>query len=89
LEPHGSDIKHRAGRRIAMAPKKSSKKGEEQPESDIISDTTAARVIHDIKSWAKIADKMEEELSYSNDEDENYLRNIASTGLHKVAARPM
>jgi hypothetical protein len=71
-----------------MAPKKASKKGEEQPESDIISDTTAAGVIHDIKSWAKIADKMEEELSYSDDEDENYLRNIASTGLHKVAARP-
>jgi hypothetical protein len=71
-----------------MAPKKASKKGEEQPESDIISDTTAAGVIHNIKSWAKIADKMEEELSYSDDEDENYLRNIASTGLHKVAARP-
>jgi hypothetical protein len=88
LEPHGLDIKHRAGGRVAMAPKKASKKGEEQPESDIISDTTAAGVIHDIKSWAKIADKMEEELSYSDDEDENYLRNIASTGLHKVAARP-
>jgi hypothetical protein len=88
LEPHYSDIKHRAGGRIAMAPKKASKKGEEQPESDIISDTTAAGIIHNIKSWAKIADKMEEELSYSDDEDENYLRNIASTGLHKVAARP-
>jgi hypothetical protein len=88
LEPHSLDIKHRAGGRVAMAPKKASKKGEEQPESDIISDTTAAGVIHDIKSWAKIADKMEEELSYSDDEDENYLRNIASTGLHKVAARP-
>jgi hypothetical protein len=88
LEPHYSDIKHRAGGRIAMAPKKASKKGEEQPESDIISDTTAAGIIHNIKSWAKIADKMEEELSYSDDEDENYLRNIASTGLHKVVARP-
>jgi hypothetical protein len=44
-----------------MAPKKASKKGEEQPESDIISDTTAVGVIHDIKSWAKIADKMEED----------------------------
>jgi hypothetical protein len=41
-----------------MAPKKSSKKGEEQPESDIISDTTAAGVVHNIKSWTTIADKM-------------------------------
>jgi hypothetical protein len=68
-----------------MAPKKASKKGEEQPESDIISDTTAAGVIHNIKSWAAIADKMEEELKY---DDENHLRDIATTGLHKVAARP-
>ena len=56
-----------------MAPKKAPKKGEEQSESDIISDTTAAGIIHNIKPWAKIADKMEEELSYSDDEDENYL----------------
>jgi hypothetical protein len=68
-----------------MAPKKASKKGEEQPESDIISDTTAAGVIHNIKSWAAIADKMEEELKY---DDENHLRDIATTGLHKAAARP-
>ena len=68
-----------------MAPKKASKKGEEQPESDTISDTTAAGVIHNIKSWAAIADKMEEELKY---DDENHLRDIATTGLHKAAARP-
>ena len=56
-----------------MAPKKAPKKGEEQPEGDIISDTTAAGVIHNIKSWATIADKMEGELSYSDDDGENYL----------------
>jgi hypothetical protein len=42
-----------------MAPKKASKKTEEQPEGDIISDTTAAGVIHNVKSWAAIAEKME------------------------------
>jgi hypothetical protein len=87
-ESRHSDTKHEAGERIVMAPKKAPKKGEEQPEGDIISDTTAAGVIHNIKSWATIADKMEGELSYSDDDGENYLRNIASTGLHKAAARP-
>jgi hypothetical protein len=58
-ESRHSDIKRGAGERIAMAPKKASKKGEEQPESDIISDTTAAGVVHNIKeSWTTIADKM-------------------------------
>jgi hypothetical protein len=88
LNSHYSDIKDRAVRRIVMAPKKTSKKGEEQPESDVISDTTAAGVIHNIKSWVTIADKLEGELSYSDEDGENYLRNIASTGLHKAAARP-
>jgi hypothetical protein len=87
-ESRQSDTKHEAGERIVMAPKKAPKKGEEQPEGDIISDTTAAGVIHNIKSWATIADKMEGELSYSDDDGENYLRNIANTGLHKAAARP-
>jgi hypothetical protein len=71
-----------------MAPKKASKKGEEQPEGDIISDTTAAGVIHNVKSWATIAGKMEEELSYSDNDEENHLQDIADTGLHKVVARP-
>jgi hypothetical protein len=71
-----------------MAPKKNSKKGEEQPESDIISDTTVAGVIHNIKSWATIADKLEGELSYSDEDGENYLQNIASTSLHKAVACP-
>ena len=56
-----------------MEPKKASKKTEEQPEGDIISDTTAAGVVHNIKSWATIADKMEGELSYSDDDEENHL----------------
>jgi hypothetical protein len=87
-ESRHSDTKHEAGERIVMAPKKAPKKGEEQPEGDIISDTTAAGVIHNIKSWATIADKLEEELKYSDDDEENNLRDIAVTGLHKVAARP-
>jgi len=53
-ESYYSDTKHRAGEHIVMAPKKSSKKGEEQPEGDIISDTTATGVIHNVKSWATI-----------------------------------
>ena len=56
-----------------MAPKKASKKSEEQPEGDIISDTTVAGVIHNVKSWATIAEKMEEELSYSDNGEENHL----------------
>jgi hypothetical protein len=71
-----------------MAPKKASKKTEELPENDTISDTTAAGVVHNIKSWDAVAKKMEGELSFSDDEEENHLRDIASTGLHKVAARP-
>jgi hypothetical protein len=70
-----------------MVPKKASKKTEEQPEGDIISDTTAAGVVHNLKSWAAIAEKMEDELSYSHDGGENHLRDIAETGLHKVVAR--
>ena len=71
-----------------MAPKKASKKTEEQPEGDIISDTTAAGVVHNVKSWAAIAEKMEDELSYPDNGTDNHLRDIAETGLHKVAARP-
>jgi hypothetical protein len=71
-----------------MAPKKASKKTEELPENDSISDTTTAGVIHNIKSWATIANKMEEELEYSDDDGENHLRDIAVTSLHKVVARP-
>jgi hypothetical protein len=71
-----------------MAPKKASKKTEEQPENDIISNTTAAGIIHNVKSWAAIAEKMEDELSYSNNGTDNHLRDIAETGLHKVAACP-
>jgi hypothetical protein len=71
-----------------MAPKKASKKTEEQPEGDIISDTTVAGVVHNLKSWAAIAEKMENELSYSDNGTNNHLRDIAETGLHKVAARP-
>jgi hypothetical protein len=70
-----------------MAPKKASKKTEEQPEGDIISDTTATGVIHNVKSWAAIAEKMEDELSYSDNGGENHLRDIAETALHKVVAR--
>jgi hypothetical protein len=71
-----------------MAPKKASKKIDELPENDTISDTNAAGVIHKIKSWDAVAKKMKGELSFSDDEEENHLRDIASTGLHKVAARP-
>jgi hypothetical protein len=71
-----------------MAPKKASKKTEEQPEGDIISDTTAAGVVHSVKSWAAIAEKMEDELKYADNGTDNHLRDIAETGLHKVAARP-
>ena len=59
-----------------MAPKKASKKTKELSENDSISDTTAAGVIHNIKSWATIANKMEEELKYSDDDEENHLRDI-------------
>ena len=61
---------------------------EELSENDSISDTTAAGVIHNIKSWTTIANKMEEELKYSDDDEENHLRDITVTGLHKVVARP-
>jgi hypothetical protein len=71
-----------------MAPKKASKKTEEQLEGDIISDTTAVGVIHNVKSWTAIAEKMEDELSYSDNGGENHLRDIAETALHKVVARP-
>jgi hypothetical protein len=62
-----------------MAPKKASKKTEEQPEGDIISDTTAAGVVHNVKSWAAIAEKMEDELSYTDNGTDNHLRDIAET----------
>jgi hypothetical protein len=56
-----------------MAPKKASKKTEEQSEGDIISDTTVAGVVHNLKSWAAIAEKMENELSYSDNGTDNHL----------------
>jgi hypothetical protein len=71
-----------------MAPKEASKKAEEQPEGDIISDTIVAGVVHKLKSWAAIAEKMEDELSYTDNGTDNHLRDIAEAGLHKVAARP-
>jgi hypothetical protein len=71
-----------------MVPKKASKKVEEQPEGDIVSDTSVAGVVHKVNSWAAIAEKMEDELSYSDNGTENHLRGIVETGLHKVAARP-
>jgi hypothetical protein len=70
-----------------MAPKKASKKNEEQPEGDIISDTTASGV-HSVKSWNGISEKLEDELKYPATDSENHLRDIAETELHKVAARP-
>jgi hypothetical protein len=57
-----------------MAPKKASKRIDELPEKDTISDTNAAGVIHKIKSWDAVAKKMKGELSFSDDEDENHLR---------------
>jgi hypothetical protein len=70
-----------------MAPKKDSKKTEEQLEGDIISDTTSVRVVHSVKSWAAIAEKMEDELSYADNGTDNHLRDIAETRLHKVTTR--
>jgi hypothetical protein len=69
-----------------MAPKKASNKTEEKPEGDIISDTTAAGVVHSVKSWAAIAEKMEDELTYADNGGENHIQDIAETSLHKVAA---
>jgi hypothetical protein len=71
-----------------MVPKEASKKAEEQPEGDIISDTIVAGVVHKLKSRAAIAEKMEEELSYTDNGTDNHLRDIAEAGLHKVVARP-
>ena len=56
-----------------MAPKKDSKKIEEQPEGDIVSDTSVAGVVHNLKSWATIAEEMENELSYSDNGTDNHL----------------
>jgi hypothetical protein len=71
-----------------MAPKEASKKAKEQSKGDIISDTIVAGVVHKLKSWAAIAEKMEDELSYTDNGTDNHLRDIAEAGLHKVAARP-
>jgi hypothetical protein len=70
-----------------MAPKKASKKNEEQPEGDIISDTTASGV-HSVKSWNGISEKLEDELKYPATDSDNHLRDIVETELHKVAAHP-
>jgi hypothetical protein len=59
LSVTGFQVKHRA-----MAPKKASKKNEDQPEGDIISDTTASGV-HSVKSWTGISEKLEDELKYA------------------------
>ena len=48
-----------------MAPKKASKKNEDQPEGDIISVTTASGV-HSVKSWTGISEKLEDELKYAD-----------------------
>jgi hypothetical protein len=82
LSVTGFQFKHRA-----MAPKKASKKNEDQPEGDIISDTTASGV-HSVKSWTGISEKLEDELKYAATDSENHLRDISETELHKVAARP-
>ena len=55
-----------------MAPKKASKKTEEQPKGDIISDTTASGV-HSVKSWNGIAEILEEELKYVATDSDNHL----------------
>jgi hypothetical protein len=70
-----------------MAPKKAPKKNEDQPEGDIISDTTASGV-HSVKSWTGISEKLEDELKYADPDSENHLRDIAESELHKVVARP-
>jgi hypothetical protein len=82
LSVTGFQVKHRA-----MAPKKASKKNEDQPEGDIISDTTASGV-HSVKSWTGISEKLEDELKYAATDSENHLRDIAESELHKVVARP-
>jgi hypothetical protein len=70
-----------------MAPKKALKKNEDQPEGDIISDTTASGV-HSVKSWTGISEKLEYELKYAATDSENHIRDIAESELHKVAAHP-
>jgi hypothetical protein len=55
-----------------MAPKKASKKNEEQPEGDIISDTTASGV-HYVKSWNGISEILEDELKYAATDSDNHL----------------
>jgi hypothetical protein len=70
-----------------MAPKKAPKKNEDQPEGDIISDTTTSGV-HSVKTWTGISKKLEEELKYVDFDLENHLRDIAESKLHKVVARP-
>jgi hypothetical protein len=76
----GFQVKHRV-----MAPKKAPKKNEDQPEGDIISDTTAFRV-HSVKSWTRIFEKLEDELKYAYPDSENHLRDIVESELHKVVA---
>jgi hypothetical protein len=71
-----------------MEPKKASKKNEDQPEGDIISDTTASGVVHSVKTWTGISEILEEELQYAATDSENHLRDIAESELHKVVARP-
>jgi hypothetical protein len=68
---------------------------EPNPNSDILSDTTA-RLTDVIKSWKQVYEILEQENSlYSDDssggEDESIaskLRQVAKSELHKVAARP-
>jgi hypothetical protein len=82
LSATGFQVKHRA-----MAPKKASKKNEDQPEGDIISDTTTSGV-HSVKSWTEIFEKLEDELKNAATDLENHLRDIAEYELHKVATHP-
>lgn len=65
------------------------------PNTDVLSDTSP-RAIDTVKSWTQVFDILEHELincpNDSSDEvtetHETKLRDIAQSGLHKVAARP-
>jgi hypothetical protein len=59
-----------------------------KPEGDIISDTTTSGVVHSVKSWAAVVEKMEDELKYADNGADNHLRDIIETELHKVVALP-
>jgi hypothetical protein len=75
-----------------MAPKKASKKSEENAESsspkgDVISDTTP-HAIDSIKSWRQIFENLDYEIKNFPHDVDNKLRDIAESELHKIATRP-